>query len=338
MKTSHLLLTFFFFASLFISKSWALTLEQELKPLGILPVIQKRSAQKFSNLEFPEDRYVLDIKLGKLTQTQFNQLKARFGATSQVPYQANRIYELTDFLPPVVQALLNHTYEVTYVDVRTRNEEISFLFKGGVATASNCFNTTIETLRSLNGINPTTHRFYFPDRWKVTDYFRQNMALVKPTQARTWDALTFVGGHSGYLKAIQHTALVITDDIVFEKTDASSDDPYRLSYTKDVLKKYARVLKETFPGNHGVEYRRLASRRIPDFKQPITVELFSSPDIFSKLPADIKNKDINVGCEVSLGGGCEYTMTHVQTGTIQLDKNGRGVMTGPGVLRLFRGI
>lgn len=341
MKTTHLLLAFLSLAPLFISKSWSLTLEQELKPMGITPMIQKRSPVQLKNLEFPEDQYLLDIKLGKLTDVQFNKLNARFGALSKVPYQATRVYELADFLPPVVQSLLGHTYEVTYMDVKSRNEEISFIIKGGIYTASNCFNTTIETLRSINGINPDTHRFYFPDRWKVTDFFRKNkdMALVKPAQLKTWDVMSFVGGYNGYLTAIQHTALIITDDIVFEKTDMSSDDSYRLSYSKDVLKKYARLLKESFPENHGVEYRRLTSKKIPDFKTPMNADIFSSPEMLSKLPASMKNKDINVGCEIALGGGCEISLSLVQTGKIQTDpKTGRGVMTGAAVLKLFRGL
>lgn len=341
MKHTSLILALIFCAPLFIAKAWSLTLEQELKPMGIVPTISKRSPERMKNLEFSEDRYLLEIKLGKLSADQFNKLKVRFGGLTKVPYQATRAYELADFLPPVVQAVLNHTYEVTYLDVTSRNEEISYILKGGIYTTSNCFNTTIETLRSINGINPNTHRFYFPDRWKVTDFFRENkdMALVKPTQLKTWDVMSFVGGYNGYLMAIQHTALMITDDIVFEKTDASSDDSYRLAYSKDVLKKYARLLQQSFPENHKVEYRRLKSRNIPDFKVPINADIFSSPEMLSKLPAVLKNKDINVGCEIALGGGCEIALSLVQTGTVAIDpKTGRGMMTGAAVLKLFKGL
>lgn len=70
----------------------------EVVALGIQPIILKVKTPKVAKLSYPEDQYVLQIVIGKVSAHQFAQLKALYGNTSQVAYSASRSYDLIDFL------------------------------------------------------------------------------------------------------------------------------------------------------------------------------------------------------------------------------------------------
>ena len=316
------------------SHLFAGTLADDLRKIGVTPTITKKTSAKIKNNEFAEDRYFLDIKFGKLTADQFKSLMKRYGNYSRVPYQANRVYDLIDFLPASMQGLVNKTFETSYYSVNSRNEEISFLFKNGVSVSSNCFNTTIEVIRSLESKSlELKHRFFIPDRWVVTDNFEdaEYGQYVAPSALKPYDVLFFLAKPMGSLTTIQHTAIYLSDDLVFEKTDSSSSDPYRISYTEDVKGKYRRVLPERFESSKVLNRRFLAAGKalFPDMKVGLKKDLFSEPAMIDKLPVAVKRMNLSVGCETALGGGCDLNFYDVkEVGFVINPQTGRAQASG----------
>jgi hypothetical protein len=67
--------------------------------------IEDRDNPKIES-EYP----VIAIELNELNENQFNALKSAFGGTSKIKYSSSEKYSLTDFLPPLIQALDHHYY------------------------------------------------------------------------------------------------------------------------------------------------------------------------------------------------------------------------------------
>lgn len=142
----------------------------------------------------------------------------RYGNYSKVSFNPNQNYELLDFLPPAMQALANKTFQSSNMMVSSRNQEISFIFKNGVSVASNCFNTTFEIIRSLQNKNQELkHRFFIPDRWNATDLILDAKygQSVSPSQIKPYDVLYYTAKSHMGMSTLQHTAIYLSDDLVF---------------------------------------------------------------------------------------------------------------------------
>lgn len=69
---------FFALTSLALSTNiFAGTLAEDLRTMGVNPIVIKKSSERIKNNEHPEDRYFLQVKLGKLSLEQFKGLMKR---------------------------------------------------------------------------------------------------------------------------------------------------------------------------------------------------------------------------------------------------------------------
>ncbi|MBS1970220.1 MAG: hypothetical protein JSU04_07920 [Bdellovibrionales bacterium] len=313
----------------------------EVVALGITPVIYKVTTPQLQKLSYNEDKYALQINIGHVTAEQFAKLKSLYGNFSQVPYDSNKAYDLVDFLPPAIQATVNKTFTPKNYDTSalvsmdfTDDEmtgELWGLQKGGVSFITNCWGTTIEVLKSLHSRpanEANTYILSWPGRWDTGELFMDTKynSTARENALRFGDALTVWSKETGAL-SIQHTALILGKNLVFEKTDTSEDDPYRLSLRADVLAKFAKL----FEGKEIIRYRRFGPE-----KQPIPMSNpgsgFFSPELTAKILKAIPGLPLDsmeAGCEDRLGGGCDLTYSEMRILKIEIDaKTGRGRLSG----------
>ena len=138
------------------------SLEVHLSP-DIVVSADKIFPEQIKNSEFEEDRYVLQIKIGKLDRTKFDILKAAYNNSSKVIFDPERIYFLEDFLPPFAQAFNNKLFPPIIYNYNDNSEsnlmnlfdidEVFPIIKNGIEISSNCWNTSIEYLMSLHGLS-----------------------------------------------------------------------------------------------------------------------------------------------------------------------------------------
>lgn len=310
----------------------------EFSQLQIEASVQKKSSTKFSELYNEQDRYYLTTSLGPLTRQQFDSLIQHYGSRSQVSFDAERSYELSDFLPPSIQAVINQTfspiehsfgeslYNEEYDSLLDSESAIDLwaLRKNGLGTQTNCWNTTFENINAIL-FNSTTYRLFLPGRWTANDEVDANTQMISENEIQLWDILvirekSFVVPDVAML---MHTAIFLNKNVVFEKTDSTENDPYRLSLAQDVLAKY----KEIFGDQLVVEYRRV--------QKPFLSEMMYSSDpivlnIIKKFHPQVDTNTIVAGCETGMGGGCDvYLQAVVPTEIIIYKKTGRGILKGP---------
>jgi hypothetical protein len=335
-----------------LSAAQSLAALQELNPLdvvpeivaiGIQPKVQKISIKKLSRLSDPLDQYYLNIKIGSVSPEQFIQLKALYGNLSQVPYEAQKNYNLIDFLPPVIQATVNHSffsrnYNTDKLDPRklkTDEDREAFwgIMKNGVSFFTNCWNTTIETLRFLNTTNLPPQNLYtirWPGRWEADDMLKSDdfSAEVESQNAQFGDAMLIsqISPAGEEFTMLQHSALVLGNNLVFEKTDGSKDDPFRLSLRSDVVEKYNHIFEKEL----SIKFRRYGGSKKPlpaDFPR----EEFTAKQkrFLTQVNPFIPLDRLSAGCDSGMGGGCDPMVTEFDQAEIVINpKTGRGELAG----------
>lgn len=304
---------------------------------GLEPKITKEYDARFNELYEEEDRYFLKIDLGILTRDQFQNLKNHFGNKSEVPFSSLKNYQLSDFLPPSVQAVIDQSFNVaTYnldgihndpnIDKLLESDsgiDIWALQKNGLYNQINCWNTSFENINTIL-FNSKDYRLYLPGRWQAQDEIEEKTKIITVEEAQPWDLIVIrkKSAMDESASELMHTALVINSKIVFEKTDSTDNDPIRLSLLKDVLQKYQRLFEEDLV----VEYRRALKPlgEIHPLEDPIVLNLIK------KYEPKIQFDWIYGGCETGLGGGCDYFLGElIHTKVIVSKKTGRGLLQGP---------
>ncbi len=338
MRTFNFLLTLLISTSVFAGDLSFSVVFPEFAKLNIAANVEKKESKRFAELGYEQDRYYLSVNLGKISQTQFNSLQAFYGSRSQVSYESTRNYDLSDFLPPSIQAVTNQTFapieysfgalheatEYDYLQDTDSAVDLWALSKNGLMTQTNCWNTTFENLNAIL-FNKTTYRLFLPGRWTANDEVDSSSQLIQEKDLQPWDMLIIREKSSVApdTAMLMHTALFINKNVVFEKTDTSENDPYRLSLVQDVLTKY----KEVFGDQLVVEHRRATQplfNEIPYMNDPIIQE------IIKKYHPDVNTNFIASGCETGMGGGCDmYLEAVVPTEIIIYKKTGRGILKGP---------
>lgn len=324
---------------------------QDFAQFGIAAQVRKLQSPRLEKLEYSEDKYYLEVTLGRLTQDQYKAMRALYGNISQVPYSATKVYDLLDFVHPAIQATANQVLEpITYdteslfdLDMDSLSEDGQMVMwgvkKSGLSYFSNCWNTTSQI---LNLMNPSAQKgkmrysIYWPGRDEMSLVFQDNelSTMVKEKSLNYGDAM-LIFNHAPAehdMAQIQHTALILSRNLVFEKTDGSENDPYRISLRADVLKKY----KAVFEGQAHIQYRRFNQAGKEPFHVDGTASTLrqSLPEADAKIVADlapdIMDIPLTAGCEERLGGGCDVTNSEKATFEVIVNpKTGRGIFNGP---------
>lgn len=321
----------------------------EVVALGITPTITKEVDKKLLDLEYSEDQYFLRINIGKVSPQQFEELIALYGGKSQVPYNPDKNYDFTDFLPPSVQAVVDQTftpidYDTSFFDsdlVVARRDEIwnaeteveqdlitvewiNTLQKYSIQTGINCWNTTINNINSIL-FGKTEQSFYVPGRLNITPVMDDAPGiLVNEGELKAWDALIVKSKALGPYSTsyVRHAALIINDSLVFEKTDSFAIDPIRISLRSDVLKKYQRALEDSFE----VVYKRFTSPIVNNAK-PLEI----SPEMTTMLEQNVPNLvSSKLRWESEEGrGGAPYIVIAENAELVINPQTGRGILQAP---------
>jgi len=314
----------------------------EIVALGLRPQVYKVTTSQLQNLDSEQDKYALQVNIGRVTAAQFAKLHAMYGGQSQVAYDTNKSYNLIDFLPPVIQATVNHTFTVKKYDIAALSDdyyasdesmkgelwELSPLVKNGVTLVTNCWGTSIEVVKHLRDPQLNNYIFSWPSRQNVDFDLKsdKHSKMVRSNQLRFGDMM-LVSKKEGADFMLQHTAIILGENLVFEKTDTSENDPYRLSLKSDVLAKY----EELFRSKGRVQFRRFSADKEPlpiksPLKEPFEI---AAMEKIRRLAPEVPLDRLNVGCESGLGGGCEVFYTEIKTVQLIIDKNtGRGKLVG----------
>lgn len=320
---------------------------------GIQAKAVKLVDPRFKSLSEPEDRYYLEVKLGRLSLEQYNSMMALYGNKSRVAYDAKKEYDLVDFLHPAIQATVNQVFGYNSYDTSglmdfdpesLPEDDVMVIWpiqKNGVSSYSNCWNTTTQVLRLQHvstDPNNMLYQIYWPGRWEIDSELKSEELsfAVKAGEERAGDALLVSNSgdmavEDGQGGMIQHTAILLSESLVFEKTDSSEDDPYRISFRKDVLTKYQRIFEKGL----SIGYRRynqagqktFSLAKASKLKDSLTAKGFA---LIQKLVPAIADLLLVSGCETGLGGGCDVVITELHDfKVITNPKTGRGIFYGP---------
>lgn len=309
----------------------------DLRSTGAVITMKKLSPARIQPLREAEDRYLLDVGIQIKDQAQFDKVKSLLIPGNLAKFSGAKIYSMEDFLPPLAQALVNKVLLVKTWDTEVLSPylekpeyaddfQMRALVKNGLGSFSNCWNTTTQVERSSRPEWDNKVQFFWPGREEATYTIRDKDYTTKIAlkDLKPGDVIMFsMNNRLNGENEVQHTAIFVSQDVLFEKTDGSDNDPWRLSLKDDVLKKYKRLLDKDFV----VEYRRFNGKKmyptheIPTENDPAEVKLFK------KFFPDVSPANLHYGCETGLGGGCDGVITVVQTALVKIGSSGKATLS-----------
>ncbi|MER2559498.1 MAG: hypothetical protein ABTQ32_02195 [Myxococcaceae bacterium] len=283
----------------------------------------------------------LDVRFGKLSQPQFDALKAEFGGLSQVKFDAAREYSAIDFLPPPVQALVNRDIDpggpITIKGTKKLNDAMGNEGRGDLEINStpNCHGTAWEMMRAYQG-QPSTHvNLLYGDAQMLGPEYDDAakfspLGTAQPGQKAEFlsslkpgDLVAFKRGEYELL----HSAVYVGGGLFFEKPNTESDQydesPYRLVTLEQATAPIQEYLGEA---------PTLTALRPKQQLAPGT-EAFTTGEDAQNLEAWAAKKGQTIGkqlvreFEVSMGGGIRgLHFNAVETRRIEIGTDGRGVI------------
>lgn len=138
---------------------------------------------------------------------------------------------------------------------------------------------------------------------------------------------------------IMHTAIVVSKEILFEKTDSSDDDPYRLSLRKDAYTKFEHI----FGSDLVIDYRRFNGAG----KEPIPAPRLPTQEVDERLATVLKTafptmkpENVTFSSDLGLGGAFVPEVNEILPTRVVINPTtGRGILSAPrSVLTRFVGL
>jgi hypothetical protein len=224
-----------------------------------------KSALRLRRADLRKDRLALadwgtyNFLFGRLTRAEFDFVKSYFAIplTRLVPepsYDANRSYELLDFLLPKIQAAIG--------------KNLSGNLNHDIELAANCWSTVHDVLVSSR--DPLTTYLYLSDGVEAATLLRDRKysSEVPIRELRPFDYVLFLIKDENGKVAAEHAAIYIGADLVFQKSGAQEIDFYQIESLSAVTKNWRSVADQIF-----VEYRRpTASLPLPSEIWPQALE------------------------------------------------------------------
>lgn len=289
------------------------------------PAATKELAREHGNFSY-------EVSFGKISRSQFQRLMDYFRKAEPLSYDKNTSYDLTDFLPAKMQALLNKR-----LDVRTRSSkalsEVDLFYKneGIIYSTINCWGTVWELIRDPSARTPFV-TFLSSRRYaqKLLESDAYSVAIA-PGNARFLDPIFFYSESHG-VRRLEHGANFVFKDFFFERTDSSSESFFRLVRFDDMSAR----LKSTF-GNSGVDGSRTVSHAMRRFGDttplPDPITAFSAAHASDKpnqeyvdaLPRSVKRDRVTLFADGKMGGGDEVHVVDIQPFNVRINPiTGRG--------------
>jgi hypothetical protein len=263
--------------------------------------------------------YILDIKLGQISEKQFNEIRAIMKSPEDLQWESKKQYSIVDFMPISVQALFGNyyihnrfTYDKKTLPWHYQFKEISN--EGQVSRISNCWHAAWEYLHAAND----KVSIFFADEQHIRPILEdsQRSTLIKefnPTQIeilytsprkffkdiKPGDLILIYqkiqSMAQGEFEALAHVAVAVDNNIVFEKMNPASKFPYRLAYLTDTIDNLIYSDKPNINDKTTVEYLnslRIVIRRF-ETKLPVIRNLINmekNPGIFIDI-TQLKEKE-----------------------------------------------
>ncbi len=183
-----------------------------------------------------------ELDFGVLEESQFMTLRREFGGLSEVGYDPERQYEVVDFLPPTIQALLNQDLEIPDAITLPESAEYAYPPMGEdvpVDLTANCHGTSWEAMRSFQGCNDSANIF-LGEAGTIDQAFESEVfqkigipGKSQPQGLEPGDVIAFDEQSDwARLTMLLHTATYVGGGLFFEKPNTESqgeDSPYRLA-------------------------------------------------------------------------------------------------------------
>jgi len=347
------------FLILLITSHSALAQPGLFKSLGITPKYIKTYPPELQGADPLEPEiYLLSVSLGRLTRRQFNTLHAHFKRQSHVRYSPDTEYTLEDFLPPVIQALLNKKYLSKDVFTPQQMDQLSakkakgaelkiryFSGSDGIISAANCIGTAMEVtrvVRSQSGHG--AYSFYFPGRQEASEILK-NPKIVNTVSARELrflDMALFTVKNEVFGPQVLHVAINILPGLYFEKRDTGAHEPYRLVFLTDIK---ARIRQAAVLNNE--QQPILSHARVKNaglkFLGPRNDlhQIYLDPEgkaEYKILPNWLKNMTLSVqGDEPGSGSGLLYRVVKYDLAEVAIDpRTGHGQVLRSEQLKSFQ--
>lgn len=194
----------------------------------------------------------VEARFGPLSREQFQALHAEFGGRSEVAYNPVRDYEVVDFLPPALQALVNLDLEPPQPVKLENSAQLAVLpdqEDKRVDLTANCHATAYEAIAAYQG---DAQLELFNGEMIVMDDLAhsQSFESLGALPARAGDLAQFYDtGEFKRYTMLLHSAVYVGGGLYFEKPNTESegeDSPYRLATWETLTRPVAKYTEGRF--------------------------------------------------------------------------------------------
>jgi hypothetical protein len=232
---------------------------------GIKHTVWKITVDDDRTLDFGGDpNTITRVEFGQVSKETYDKLMSRYGGKNFVAYDKDHNYWLEDFLPPKVQAYTNRWLfpqeevkdELPWEVGDFRSSRFMSKQSPASSVGMNCWTTLLDIYRDISlPVSKQIANFFYVNADEAQKEFEKNASLVQGRKMQEFpislkdksaternQGRTF--GDLLYIKTVfqpfgpAHVAMWIDEDLYFEKTNFSEDDPIRLAFFEQVVGPY----------------------------------------------------------------------------------------------------
>lgn len=192
----------------------------------------------------------LVVKFDKLTPEEFQKLRKAYGGLSQVRYESGKTYDLVDFLPPVIQALIDfsaqfrpHTQTPDWLKSLTAQNLPALSFAGqavdSISVDQNCWGTSYEVTRLMQNREITSYSVFMNSQKQIQSELAGHLQTLSPSTASFGDWLFIFNVFDGGSRFLGHTAIIIDENLFFEKEGPGDGKKWQLVTLEELQERWA---------------------------------------------------------------------------------------------------
>jgi hypothetical protein len=191
------------------------------------------------------DNYHLEVELGRLTPVRFDEFKAVFRAGPD-RHEPDRAYVLSDFFPDFARGLMGRRLVADPVEIpetlRRSLVAIGVPAPERQGIYANCHSFTWQWINHIQSRGSGDPVFLTAPGAELFFEVKKSFVPVEQKNLRPNDVIFVRGVVKGArANAILHSAVVVGDGLVAEKTDSPSIYPFRVARLQDVISKYRKA-------------------------------------------------------------------------------------------------
>lgn len=263
----------------------------------------------------------VDVAFGKLDRASFDKLHAEFGGHSQVEFDATREYTAVDFMPPLVQALVNQDLQPKDRQELPGTADFDMMMmprmeNKALGVTTNCHGTAWGAARAFQDAagSAAAAPIFFGDALRIEGLVGEHFEPLHELDAseiHRLDALDLKPGDVvqfenisdwASMTSLLHTAVYAGGGLFFEKPDTemqSEDSPYRLATTETM----SAPVSDFAEGTYKVKVLR-AKRELPPAREAFRSGFSEMFEAYAKVNQRSLGLDAIIEqSELSAGGG-----------------------------------